>query len=118
MENFDRIAFNDNDLILGMHYLDAVYYNVERSFKTVILLSRAASHDSTFMTKFRIAVNHINESATQKSILIFLDAIPDNELPYMVRHYLSGDGVYLTWPEDKRGQEFFWNELIDVWLSN
>ena len=59
LPNFDRIAFGDANLTLGMHYFDAVYENVEKSYKTILLLSRAAVQDHIFMTKFRIAMNHV-----------------------------------------------------------
>ena len=43
LPNFNRIAFDDDDLILGMHYFDAVYTNVKRSFKIVLLLTKKLS---------------------------------------------------------------------------
>ena len=56
LPDFGRIAFGDDELILGKQYFDAVYHNVEKSFKTILLLSRAAVRDHIFMTKFRIAI--------------------------------------------------------------
>ena len=50
LPDFGRIAFGDDELILGMHFFDALYYNVEKSFKTILLLSRAAVRDQIFMT--------------------------------------------------------------------
>ena len=108
---FDRIAFGDDDLILGKHYFDAVYYNVEKSFKTILLLSRAAVQDHIFMTKFRIAMNHVTDTETENLILVFLEDIPDQELPYLVRLHLGGQGAYLHWEEHEDGQEYFWNKL-------
>ena len=108
---FDRIAFGDNELLLGRHYFDAVYYNVEKSFKTILLLSRAAVQDHIFMTKFRIAINHVTDTETENLILVFLEDIPDQELPYLVRLHLSGQGAYLHWEEHEDGQEYFWNKL-------
>ena len=111
LPDFRRIAFGDDELILGRHYLDAVDYNVEKSFKTILLLSRAAVQNHIFMTKFRIAMNHVNDTETQNLILVFLEDIPDQELPHLVRLHLSGQGAYLTWEEDEEGQEYFWNKL-------
>ena len=108
---FDRIAFGDDELLLGKHYFDAVYYNVEKSFKTILLLSRAAVQDHIFMTKFRIAINHVTDTETENLILVFLEDIPDQELPYLVRLHLSGQGAYLHWEEHEDGQEYFWNKL-------
>ena len=72
LQNFGRIAFGDDELILGMHYFDAVYYNVEKSFKTSLLLSRAAVQDHIFMTKFRIAMNHVTDTMTDNLIFFLL----------------------------------------------
>ena len=72
LPDFGRIAFGDDELILGKHYFDAVYHNVEKSFKTILLLSRAAVQDHIFMTKFRIAMNHVTDTETQNLILVFL----------------------------------------------
>ena len=109
--NYDRIAFGDDDLTLGMYYFDAVYQNVEKSFKTILLLSRAAVQDHIFMTKFRIAMNHVSDTETKNLILVFLEDIPDQELPHLARLHLSGQGAYLRWEEDEEGQEYFWNKL-------
>ena len=109
--NFDRIAFGDDDLTLGMHYFDAIYQNVEKSYKTILLLSRAAIQDHIFMTKFRIAMNHVTDTETENLILVFLQDIPDQELPHLARLHLSGQGAYLRWEEDEDGQEYFWNKL-------
>ena len=111
LPNFDRIAFGDANLTLGMHYFDAVYENVEKSYKTILLLSRAAVQDHIFMTKFRIAMNHVTDTETKNLILVFLEDILDQELPHLARLHLSGQGAYLRWEEDEEGQEYFWNKL-------
>ena len=118
LPNFGRIAFGDNDLIAGMYYLDAVCYNVEKSFKSVLLLSREAVQDHIFMTKFRIAMNHVTDTRIENMILVFLEDIPDEELPYLVRLYLSGQGACLTWEEDEEGQEYFWNRFMQELTVN
>ena len=118
LPDFGKIAFGDDELILGMYYLDAVYYNVEKSFKTLLLLSRAAVQDYIFMTKFRIAMNHVTDTETQNLILVFLEDIPDQELPYIVRLHLRGQGAYLTWEEDEEGQEYYWIKLTKYLNSN
>ena len=111
LPNYDRIAFGDDDLTLGMHYFDAVYENVEKSYKTILLLSKAAVQDHIFMTKFRIAMNHVTDTEIENLIMVFLEDIPDEELPHLARLHLSGHGAYLRWEEDEEGQEYFWNKL-------
>ena len=111
LPNFDRIAFGDDDLILGKRYFEAVDYNVEKSFKTILLLTRATVQNHIFMTKFHIAMNQVTYTETKNLILVFVEDIPDEELPYLVRLHLSGQGAYLSWEEDEEGQEYFWNKL-------
>ena len=107
-----RMVFGDDDLKLGMHYLDAVLYAVEHSFKTVILLSRAAIQDHWFMLKFRLAMDYATDIGMENIILIFVeDIFDDDELPYLVRLFLSGSGSYLNWVEEEEGQEYFWKQL-------
>ena len=60
-----------------MHYFDAVDYNVENTFRTVLILSRAAVQDHIFMTKLRIATNHVTDTETDNLILVFREDIPD-----------------------------------------
>ena len=108
LPNFNRIAFDDDDLTLGRHYLDAVYTNVEKSFKVVLLLNKDAVQDHIFMTKFRIAMNHVTDTKTENMVLVFLETIPEDELPYLVRLYLTGQGEHILWEENEEGQDYFW----------
>ena len=109
--NFQRIAFGDDDLPLGKYYLDAVLYVIEHSFKTVLLLSRAATQDHEFMMKLRTALNHVTDTRTLSTILIFLEAIPDHEMPHLVKLYLSEERPYIFWVEDEWGKKYFWKKL-------
>ena len=63
------------------------------------------------MTKFRIAMNHVTDTETENLILVFLEDIPDQELPHLARLHLSGHGAYIRWEKDEEGQEYFWNKL-------
>ena len=107
----EKVVFGDDDLKLGMYVLDAILYAVEHSFKTVLLLSRAAVQDHWFMLKFRLAMDYATDIGTENLILIFVEEVLDDELPYLVRLFLSGSGSYLTWVEDEEGQEYFWKQL-------
>ena len=109
---FKRVAFGDDDLPLSMWKLDAVHFLIERSFKTVLLVSKAALQDEDFMLKLRIALNHMTNKNIQSTILIFLENIPDEEMPYLVKSYLSEHMFYIEWVESPEGQRFFWKQLI------
>ena len=112
LPDFDRISCGDDDLRLGMHYLDAVNYAVEYSFKTIFVINKDAVQDHWFMLKFRTALDHVNDVGVEKMVLVFMDDIPDDELPFLMRLFLSDHRPYLVWPDGDRGQAFFWAELV------
>eukprot|EP00057_Strongylocentrotus_purpuratus_P023386 XP_011677860.1 PREDICTED: slit homolog 1 protein-like [Strongylocentrotus purpuratus] len=111
LPQYQSNVFGDENLVLGMHYLEAVDYVVRRSYKTVVLLSRAAVRDRWFLLKFRTAMDHVSDTQTEFVLVIFLEDIPDEELPFLARLYLSDGRPYLHWPEDIRGQLYFFDEL-------
>ncbi|XP_030850381.1 slit homolog 3 protein-like [Strongylocentrotus purpuratus] len=111
LPQFQRNVFGDAGLIPGMYYLEAVDYVVSRSYKTIILLSRAAVRDRWFMLKFRTAMDHVSDTQTEFVVVVFLEDIPDDEIPFLARLFLSDGRPYLYWTEDVRGQEYFWKEL-------
>ncbi|XP_011679674.2 toll-like receptor 3 [Strongylocentrotus purpuratus] len=111
LPQFHRNVFGDQDLVLGMHYLDSVDYVVSHSYKTIIVLSRAAVHDHWFILKFRTAMDHVSDTLTEFVVVVFLEDIPDNEMPFLARLYLSDGRPYIHWTENVRGQEYFWDAL-------
>ena len=106
-----KVVFGDKDLTLGMHYLDAVLYAVENSFKTVLLLSRNGVQDHWFMLKFRLAMDFSVSIGRSNIILIFVEDVLDDELPYLVRLFLSENGSYLSWMEEDAGERYFFKAL-------
>ena len=112
LPDYGRNVFGDADLQPGMHYLDAILNVVENSFKTVFLLSRAAVHDNWFLVKFRLAMDYVSDAKLENIAVIFLEEIPHEDLPFLVRLYLSDRRPCLCWPEGEEDREYFWNELI------
>nr|XP_054761045.1 toll-like receptor 4 [Lytechinus pictus] len=112
LPHFQRKVYGDADLVAGIYYLEAVDYAVTRSYKTVVVLSRAAINDLWFMLKFRTAIDHVTDTQTEFVLLLFLEDIPGEELPFLVRLCLSDGRPYVHWPEDARGREYFFDELI------
>lgn len=106
------MVFGDEDLIPGMYYLDAVHYSVVHSYKTVLLLSNASIRDEWFTTKFRLALEHVNETQVEKVIIVFLEHIEDKDLPFLVRVFLSKNKPYLRWTDDEAGREYFKEQLL------
>ena len=114
LPQFHRVAFGDNDLPLGMWELDAVHYLIEQSSNTIILLSRAAIQDNDFMLKLRIALNHMTNVNIKSTVLVFLEDIPDEETPYLVKSCLSEKMFHIEWVESLEGQWYFWKQLVKM----
>ena len=111
MPEYNRNAIGDDSLPLRMYYLDAVYYVMESSYKIIFIVSRAAVQSGIFITKFRLAQDLVNDLEIEKIFVVFLDDIPDDEMPVVVRLYLSSRRPYLTWTDDERGREYFWDQF-------
>ena len=112
LPQFARNAYGDEELTPGMFYLDAVLHLVENSFKTIILLSDAALVNDWFMIKFRLALDHVNDTQTDNILLIFIEEIPTEEQPYLLRLNINDGMPYLIWRADEQNQENFWTELL------
>ena len=70
------------------------------------------------MTKFRIAMNHVTDTETENIVFVFLENIPEDELPYLVRLYLTGQGEHVLWKEDEEGRRAritFGTKSRDIW---
>ena len=89
-----------------------MHYAVENGYKTIVLLSRASVRDNWFLIKFRTAMDHVNDVQLDNIVVIFLEDIPDEELPFLVRLYLSDRRPYLMWVENEQAQRYFWLELV------
>ena len=112
LPHFERIAFGDDNLTLGIHYIDAVLLVVESSYKSVILLSRKAVKDTWFLIKIRVALDHVDDTEIDNVLVIFLENIPSEELPFIMRLYLSERRSHIFWIGDERGQEYLWDEIV------
>ena len=108
--------FGDGGLTPGMHYLEAVLHVVENSFKTVVVVSRDAILDNWFLMKFRITLDHVNDRRMDNMLVIFLDDVPDDELPFLVKLYLTEGRPFISWEErvidHNDEQEYFWDDLL------
>eukprot|EP00057_Strongylocentrotus_purpuratus_P020990 XP_011675464.1 PREDICTED: slit homolog 3 protein-like [Strongylocentrotus purpuratus] len=106
-----NIIYGDRDLHLGMFYINAINDALDNSFKTVLLISNQSISDAWCMTKLRMALEHLNDTGLDKIILIFLEDIEDENLPYLVRLFMSRNKPYMLWTDDEDGQELFWAQF-------
>ncbi|XP_071496900.1 uncharacterized protein [Diadema antillarum] len=105
------IIFGDDDLIPGMYYLSAIDHAIVNSYKTILLLSNAAIRDDWFTSKFRLALEHVNNVKVEKVIIVFLEEFANEDLPFLIKAFLSKNKPHLKWTDDERGRRYFWEEL-------
>ncbi|XP_071477870.1 uncharacterized protein [Diadema antillarum] len=115
---FESILWGDDYLHIGMYLVDAIHNALENSFKTALVISNESVEEQWFMTKIRLALEHINETKLDKVILIFKEDVEDDQLPYLVRLFLSANRPYLKWEEDEYRQDLFWAKLEKNFRSN
>ncbi|XP_072171367.1 uncharacterized protein [Diadema setosum] len=115
---FESILWGDDYLEIGLYLVDAIHHALENSFKTVLVISNQSVEETWFMTKLRMALEHINDTKLDKVVLIFKENVEENHLPYLVRLFLSANRPYLKWEEDEYGQNLFWAKLEKNFRSN
>eukprot|EP00057_Strongylocentrotus_purpuratus_P029682 XP_011684156.1 PREDICTED: toll-like receptor 13 [Strongylocentrotus purpuratus] len=109
--HLQNIIYGDRDLRVEMFYINAIYDAIENSFKTVLLMSNRSMYDIWCMTKLRLALEHINDTGLDKVILIFVEDIEDDDLPYLVTLFLSKNNPHMWWTDDEDEQELFWAQF-------
>ena len=114
----DRIVCGEDDLPLGGVRMDAIDYVIENSFKIVVIVSNASVNDAHFLTQLQMAVEHMNEVQLEKVVMVFREDVPDNQLPYLVRLFLSKNKPYFEWTDDLYGQKLFWEKLMKMMRCN
>ncbi|XP_072170967.1 uncharacterized protein [Diadema setosum] len=115
---FESILWGDDYFHIGMYLVDAIHHALENSYKTVLVISNQSVEEIWFMTKLRMALEHINETKLDKVVLIFKEDVVENQLPYLVRLFLSANRPYLKWEEEEYGQDLFWAKLEKNFRSN
>ncbi|XP_030848396.1 leucine-rich repeat-containing protein 15-like [Strongylocentrotus purpuratus] len=118
LPHLQNIIYGDKDLHLGMYYVNAIFDAIDNSFKTVLLISNQSIDDPWCMTKLRMSLEHLNDTGLDKVILIFLEDIDDDHLPYLVRLFMSRNKPYMLWTENEDGQELFWAQFEKSMRAN
>eukprot|EP00057_Strongylocentrotus_purpuratus_P033566 XP_791913.3 PREDICTED: toll-like receptor 3 [Strongylocentrotus purpuratus] len=111
LPHLQNIIYGDKDLHLWNVLHQCHHDALDNSFKTVLLISNQSIRDAWCMTKLRMALEHLNETGLDKIILIFVEDIEDENLPYLVRLFMSRNKPYMLWMDDEDGQELFWAQF-------
>ncbi|XP_071486667.1 toll-like receptor 8 [Diadema antillarum] len=113
-----ELCVGDDDFTAGMPWIEAIADVIDNSYKSVFIVTNAAISNGWYMTKLRLAVQHINSSKRDAILLIFLEDIDDKNMPYTIRVLMGVNRPYLLWSDDPRYREYFWDELMKtVWKT-
>ncbi|XP_071486071.1 toll-like receptor 8 [Diadema antillarum] len=113
-ENYPEavLCVGDDDLRAGLLRLDAVADVIENSYKSVFVISYAAIDSPWYVTKLRLALQHMNHSQRDAILLVFLENIADDRLPYIIRLLLGVNRPFLRWSSDIQQEECFWDHFM------
>ncbi|XP_071488792.1 toll-like receptor 4 [Diadema antillarum] len=114
----NRIVCGDDDLPLGSTRLDAIDRVIENSFKNLVIVSNASINDANFLMTLQMAVSHMNAVQIENVVMVFREDIPDNQLPYLVKLFLSKNKPYFQWTEERYQQMLFWEGLAKTLTRN
>ncbi|XP_071505262.1 toll-like receptor 13 [Diadema antillarum] len=114
----NRIVCGDDDLPLGSTRYDAIDRVIENSFKNLVIVSNASVNDAIFLMTLQMAVAHMNDVQLENIVMVFREDIPDNQLPYLVRLFLSKNKPYFQWSEERYQQMLFWEGLAKTLSRN
>ncbi|XP_072181251.1 toll-like receptor 13 [Diadema setosum] len=114
----NRIVCGDDDLPLGSTRFDAMNNVIENSFKNLVIVSNASINDANYLMTLQMVVAHMNDVQLENVVMVFREDIPDNQLPYLVRLFLSKNKPYFQWTEERYQQMLFWEGLAKTLARN
>ncbi|XP_071508372.1 toll-like receptor 4 [Diadema antillarum] len=114
----NRIVCGDDDLPLGSTRFDAIDRVIENSFKNLVIVSNASVDDANYLMMLQMAVAHMNDVQLENVVMVFREDIPDNQLPYLVRLFLSKNKPYFQWSEERYQEMLFWERLAKTLTRN
>ncbi|XP_072181248.1 uncharacterized protein [Diadema setosum] len=114
----NRIVCGDDDLPLGGMRFDTIDRIIENSFKNLVVVSNDSVNDANYLMMLQMAVAHMNDVQLENVVMVFREDIPDNQLPYLVRLFLSKNKPYFQWSEERYQQMLFWEGLTKTLTRN
>ena len=105
-----RLCLRFRDVPAGRLLINAVSLCIQRSRKTLIVLSPQYINDNFCYFQLSMAHQRLLEEGRNVLILIILEDIPDDSMTLIIRQLLR-KALCLKWPNDGYGQNLFWRRL-------
>ncbi|XP_075045913.1 uncharacterized protein LOC142106801 [Mixophyes fleayi] len=107
-----KLCFKPRDFIPGCYHIDNIQDAINQSRKTLCVVSRNYLESQWCRTEIEMACSRVFYQKEDVLLVVFLEEIPDFRLSaYHKLRKLIKQNTYINWPEDPRGDEFFWFKL-------
>ena len=109
-ENPVKLFIGARDFPLGQCILDCIVDGIQKSRKTVLILSPRFVEDEWCYFEMQMAQQRLFQDGRDVLIMVLYKEIQSEKLTMLLRHMLCQKD-YLKWPTDKLGQELFRERL-------
>ncbi|XP_069782783.1 toll-like receptor 2 [Narcine bancroftii] len=113
------LCLHKRDFIPGKWIIDNIIESIEKSRKTIFVLSRHFVQSE--WCKYELDYTHFRlfDENNDAAILVLLETIPKETIPqrFCKLRKLMNTRTYLEWPQDEKEQQIFWFSLKEA-LTN
>ncbi|KAM3921063.1 uncharacterized protein RB166_010493 [Leptodactylus fuscus] len=107
-----KLCFKARDFIPGSYHIDNIQDAINSSRKTLCVVSKKYLESQWCKVEVEIACSRVFYEKEDVLLVVFLEEIPDFRLSaYHKLRKLIKQNTYINWPEDPKGDEFFWFKL-------
>ncbi|XP_070573600.1 toll-like receptor 13 [Ptychodera flava] len=105
-----RLCLHERDFLPGTDIFENILDSIEKSHKTLLILSSHFAESEWCYFEMRMAQNHLFDGKRDVIVMILLEEIPDDKMPRVLRNILLTKR-YLKWPNNRVGRRIFWQKL-------
>nr|WKF20662.1 TLR7 [Paralichthys olivaceus] len=107
------LCLEERDWLPGCPLIDNLSQSIQRSKRTVFILTNKYIKSGNFKTAFYMAHQRLMDEKDDVIVLIFLQKVPCNSKYLRLRKRLFKSSV-LEWPTNPQAQPYFWFSLRSV----
>uniref|UniRef100_UPI00398EC31C toll-like receptor 8 n=1 Tax=Pristiophorus japonicus TaxID=55135 RepID=UPI00398EC31C len=111
------LCLEERDWGLGIAVVDNISQSIQKSKKTVFVLTRSYAKSGTFKSAFYMAHQRLLDENEDVIVLILLEPVLINSKYLRLRKRLCSSSV-LYWPKNPNTEGFFWQCLRNVIATN
>ncbi|XP_069596791.1 toll-like receptor 13 [Ranitomeya imitator] len=107
-----KLCFKPRDFMPGSYHIDNIQDAINNSRKTLCIVSRNYLESEWCKIEAEMACSRVFYEKEDVLLVVFLEEIADFRLSaYHKLRKLIKQNTYINWPEDPKGDEFFWFKL-------